>query len=319
MKGFLGFGAYTEYTIKICTNLTSWHVKKRFSDFEKLNTELSDKISPLPKLPRKTFFNMSSKTITERMITLEDYLNQLLSKQNLLSFPNIMQFIEREKELFMLLHKTPTHVEIQGNTSPRLMKTKSFVDFIQQKKGNLLESRMDNNIFSTNQKNENETLELINNFLRDLEKKEEDKCSNINKFWVYITKKWPFFTKEVIMKLFYGDGYRLKGLLFHCGKITENSLGSQSCLDLVNKLIRYDYNPDCEKFLAVLKMGRLESIRKMRLESHLKSSKNSVRQNCFNIIKEVLNKERGLDLNKILDDETAESKFNNWIDFKEVL
>jgi hypothetical protein len=253
-------------------------------------------------------------------VLLEEYLNQLLSKQNLYNCPLLLEFIQMEKEHFMLLSKCPTHIGHKSDTNLKtyLPKKKSYDDLIQMKKANSDENKVDNYFYDEFTKKE-EKIELINEFLMDLEKNEEDKCSNINKFWVYLTKKWPTFTKEEIMKLFYGDGNSLKGLLFHCGKVSENSIGSQSCLDLLSKLIRYDYNPDCEKFLAVIKMGRLENIKRMKLEFHLKSAKNSVLQNCFAILKEVINKERGIDLSKILNDVTAENKFTNWIGFKDAL
>jgi hypothetical protein len=320
VKGSFGFGSFTEYVIKIVTNLNSWQVNKRYRDFEKLNSNLSDKLSPLPKLPQKSFFNLRDTVILERKVALEGYLNQVMTKHNLITFPLIMEFIEMEKEMFMLLSKCPTQIERHSDKrlSPLIPKRKSSDDLVQVKKANSNDCKIDEN-FLYEFNNEKEKLDVINDFLKDLEKKEEDKCSFIHKFWTYLTKKWPSYSKEEIMKLYYGDGNSLKGLLFHCGKISENSLGSQSCLDLLNKLIRYEYNPDCEKFLGVLKMGRLESLKKIKLEFHLKSSKNSVKQNSINIIKEVLNKERGLDLHKILSDEIAENKFLNWTGFESAL
>ena len=321
IKGSYGFGSFTEYSIDISTNLTSWQITKRYSDFEKLNIQLANRINPLPKLPPKSFFCLNDRVISERKIALEDYLNQLLSKHNLYAFPAIMEFIGMEKELFMLLVKCPSQIEqcCSYKDVKLISKNKSFENLIQMKKANSNENKVDDSFYYEFNKDESEKLELIDNFLRGLELSNENKCSVVHEFWVYLTKKWPIFLKEEIMKLYYGDGNNLKGLLFHCGKVSENSLGAQSCLELLNKLIRCEYNPDCEKFLAVLKMGRLESLRKMRLEYHLKSRKNSVVLNCYNIIKEVVNRERGIDLSNFLNDEIAENKFLNWMGFKDSL
>ena len=57
----------------------------------------------------------------------------------------------------------------------------------------------------------------------------------------------------------------------------------------------------------------------MKLEFHLKSLKNSVKENCFTILNAIINIDRGVELSKILNDENAETKYNNWMGFMDVL
>jgi hypothetical protein len=305
-KGFLF--SYTEYLINIKTNLCSWQIKKRYSDFQKLHNQILERVKNLPQLPAKTIFNMNSKIISERKVLFEEYLNELLSKTNLWNFPVLMEFIEMNKELLILHSKSSTHIQNKSTKEIILKKKTSFQN---------LPNRI--SFLSGFNKTQKDNLDLIDDFLRNLENIEENKCSNVSKFWLFLTNSWPKFTKEEIMKLFYGDGINLSGLLSHCGKLSQNSIGSQSCLDLLCKLIKYEYNPHCETFLAVLKMGRLECFKRMKLEFHLKSLKNSVKENCFTILNAIINIDTGVELSKILNDENAEAKYNNWMGFMDVL
>jgi len=57
----------------------------------------------------------------------------------------------------------------------------------------------------------------------------------------------------------------------------------------------------------------------MKLEFHVKNTKDSVVQCSYNILKEIVNNERGLELNLILDDILLERKYLEWVDFRDSL
>jgi len=263
------FGAYTEYVISITTNLTMWQVRKRFRDFEKLNKELSGKVVSLPTLPEKSIFNMNEKVVSERKVKLEEYLNQLLSTYNLMAFPEIMNFIEMTRELFTLLTKSPSEIETKRDKSRSMVKTRSY-ELI---KANSTENKIHSSFYKDFYRNDSDDDEQIDKFLRKLEEAEDNTSETVDTFWKKLTKKWPVLGREDVMKLFFGNGNDLKGLLEHCGRIKENYFGAESCLWLLNKFLQFEFNPDCEKFVGVMKMARIENIRKMRLQEHLRSKK----------------------------------------------
>jgi len=306
------FGSHTEYVISITTHLSIWQIKKRFSDYEKLHKSIAGKIACLPPLPEKSIFNMNEKVVSKRKVLLEEYLNHLLSRYNIMTFPEIMDFIEMDKELFLLLSKSPSEIESKREKSRSLIKNKSH-EFI---KANSSENKMKSSFYKDLYQCELGNEEHIEKFLRKLEESEEETSQSVNAFWKALTRNWPSFDKEDVMKLFFGNGNDLKGLFYHCGRIKENYFGAESCLNLLYKLLQFDYNPDCEKFVACLRMSRLDNIKKIKLEEHLKCAKENVVQSCLKVLKEILNKERGYDLRTILSDEIAEKKFSDLTEFQ---
>ena len=84
---------YTEYTIKIYTKNKSWLIKKRYKEFSILNERLKLLIGKLPFFPQKRLFCMKDLIVNERIILLENYLNEALKLVNLQIFSKKFEFL----------------------------------------------------------------------------------------------------------------------------------------------------------------------------------------------------------------------------------
>ena len=98
------YSKYTQYTIKIFTNDKTWELNRRYSSFYELNQKISKKFNNLPKLPPKKLFTTAA-VIKERQEKLEKYLNILLNRDDIYKFDEIFDFIEMEKEHYLMLKK----------------------------------------------------------------------------------------------------------------------------------------------------------------------------------------------------------------------
>ena len=81
-------------------------------------------------------------------------------------------------------------------------------------------------------------------------------------------------SKNEIYKLFFGTkSPEIKnGLIYHCGRVRQNILGAQACLNLLANLLDYEKNPECENYLVIFKMFHFGNIDQINLENHLKSN-----------------------------------------------
>jgi hypothetical protein len=101
---YFPYSKYTQYAIKIFTNDKTWELKKRYSNFYELHQTLSKKFNNIPKFPPKKIFK-SDEFIKERQEKLEKYINILLTREDIYKFDEIFDFIEMEKEYYLMLKK----------------------------------------------------------------------------------------------------------------------------------------------------------------------------------------------------------------------
>jgi hypothetical protein len=334
---------YVLYRIRIFTFYKSWTVKKRYSNFVELHYVLSKKLENLPELPPKRFFSLSEETIKERKTLFEKYLNYLFKNINVCTSPEILEFIEVEKDLLMLWMKSGTMVESSSSTAIKryysMIANKNSDTNIQNKARSIDDTDINTNYYVTlhdfkanmeinNNNNTDITdkspnMTVIEEFLRNLEFKSDNKSEVIKTFEQYLKndKIWPTFRKDEIQRLFYGDvnsgtnivsslmsdesesnssssKQPLKGLLFHMGNIEQNNLGSEYCLEFLCKLLDYEFNPECEIYIHILKYSKIEYLLDMNLKEHINSGKITVVQKCFRILKALLHEDK-LIINKL--------------------
>lgn len=90
---------HVEYNLKVQRGITSdlcWPLKKRYSDFLQLDTELSISGIELP-LPRKKLIgNFDREFVAERQVGLQNYLTALLSKPVLYNSLPVKRFLDPE-------------------------------------------------------------------------------------------------------------------------------------------------------------------------------------------------------------------------------
>jgi hypothetical protein len=335
---------YVLYIINFYTFYNTWTVKKRYSTFVDFNKALGVKVKDLPELPPKRFFNMSDDTIKERKTMLESYLNFLFRNVNFYLYPEILEFIQIEKDLLSLFVKNNTFIESTStnavrlsyslkNSTKRISKKSRSVDINYENYYNTyLDFKMEN---SSSVKTPH--LLVIEEFLRNLEYKAENKYDVIQTFESFLKsrKQWPGFKREEVQKLLLGDNLfnttvgsfssessnysnskNLKGLIYHVGNIEVNPLGAERCLEFLGKLLNYEFNPECDGYIGILKMARTEYLLAMQLGDHLRSSNSHVVTICNRILRSILSDDKLLSskLRKILRDDDLIEKFLSWLD-----
>lgn len=366
-QGFCG--DYIEYKIKIFCHYKTWFINKRFSDFENLNKILSKSIIHLPPMPPKRLFKNSEETIAERKTMFNRYLKYLFHKVNIFQHEAILDFIKIDKKILQLVIKKQNMIsEEKGEKSLKssFNKINMYVKSkgsLEQKQPKSLEVQSTSNLFNKvmiNDEQEQEdkgvkenyysffleykakekdetgkplTTLLIEEFLRNLAQKVENKSEIIRAFEIYMKKgkKFPNFSKLEIIELFIGETdfstentdengkEYLRGLFYHIGDIESNLYGAQSCLMFLDKLLNYEFNPMCEIYRHVFKTRKIENFLEMRIEEHALSNNTHISNCAFNVIKIIFDEKFNKALiKKIVKNEVVYSKFLQWITIKDM-
>jgi hypothetical protein len=177
---------------------------------------------------------------------------------------------------------------------------------------------------------------VIEEFLRNLEFKAENKYDVIKTFESFLKSKksWPSFKKDEIQKLFYGDvmnntcgsvssdnstlsqSRQVKGLMFHIGNIEQNALGAERCLEFMGKLLDYEFNPECDSYVFIMKTTKPDYLIMMRLGEHMRNPKANIVYICNRILKASLEGDKFINnkLKKILKDDELIDRFLTWLD-----
>ncbi|CAK79972.1 unnamed protein product (macronuclear) [Paramecium tetraurelia] len=84
----------TRYVIAVeCTNQKKWQILKRYSEVEEIHNRLQELFNNLPQFPKKQLFHLNRSEIEFRMQQLDDYLNQLLSRREILNSAILRDFL----------------------------------------------------------------------------------------------------------------------------------------------------------------------------------------------------------------------------------
>jgi len=302
------YSKYITYVIKIFTKFNDWEIRRRFKNFEELNSKLIKLKHSSSKLPSKKLFNLSPEVIAERKDCLEVYLNQIVNNNNLGNCKEILEFIELDQDTYNLfIGKNHT---FEKSSLVRKSQINNSIDSITKSRSTENLMVVSKNINDLNPKmGKNE----INDFLNNLEFDPMNKSSYIKEKEGTLKKSrfWQHLKRFEIAKLFFGD-FIIKGLLYQSGLIEQNIYGAQACLEFISKLIDYDYNIECENYISVLKAGDLEKYNKMNLIKHLQSDNTNIAITCFKIIRVILNEEKKITIDKLIEDKVIAKKFEDW-------
>ena len=106
----------------------------------------------------------------------------------------------------------------------------------------------------------------------------------------------------------------LKGIIYHIGSLDENLLGAEACLEFLAKLINFEFNPECEAYIYMLKITKVDQLNNLRLIDHINNGKNNIILASFNILNAILKDDRSFNikLKKILNDEIIIERFLLW-------
>ena len=99
------------YTISLfhITNRNSWHVSRRFSEFEVLFNRLTEKFLDIPQLPSKAFWKkFTANFVNDRKDKLNDFIRYLASRQDILQQQEFREFLQLEENIPKSHIKSPT-------------------------------------------------------------------------------------------------------------------------------------------------------------------------------------------------------------------
>ena len=158
--------------------------------------------------------------------------------------------------------------------------------------------------------NKTELLFQFEYFLKN--KTNNDKNKNNKWFYLEINEIGIFFNG------FYSSisHARINGFLYHCGNIHNNKIGTQKCLEFLNKILSEDFNPQADTFLKIFRRCSLENIIQMELENHIVDNSNSNRINSFMILYKYVGSGKLMKnkIKRILMNAKAEELFSNWFE-----
>ena len=96
---------------------------------------------------------------------------------------------------------------------------------------------------------------------------------------------------------------KVNGFLYHCGNIQNNKIGTQNCMEFLNKILSEDFNPQAETFLKIYRKCPFDN-------------SNTNRINAFMILYKYVGSGRYIinKVKRILMCPKAEELFMNWYD-----
>ena len=342
---------YVLFEIKLFTPYKTWTIYKRYSEFVQLRKQLESKnLKNLPKLPPKLLFKNEYK-LNQRQLSLEEFINELFKCVNIVKYPIILDFLECPKDLIDIFNfnmdclNSSTIMNTTNNNSSYyngMISTnrKNIYNYDEVNNNNLYNSmaqfKLNNNIKSNLDNNDSfedddispGTL-VVQEFLRNLMDISSNKTELLFQFEFFLknnrngdfdnTKNWFYLENDEIQIFFEGfysniSHTKINGFLFHCGNIQNNKIGTQKCLEFLNKLLSEDFNPQADEFLKIFRRTPLEGIIQMELENHIINNSNSNRINSFMILYKYVGSGRYIErkIKRILMNQKAEALFLTW-------
>lgn len=304
----------------------------------------------MPNLPPKLLF-INEQKLNERQLSLEEFLNDLFKRVNILKYPLIIDFIECPQEVVDIFTYNINCLNLSNNNSSIILNTINhnsnyYNGRITTNKNRALNNSDDidfnNNFYCSMAQFKSElgnsdsfedeispgTL-VIQEFLRNLMDISSNKTELLFQFEYFLKNKqndnqnkssnWYYLdTQEidVFFNGFYSNITHLKvnGFLYHCGNIQNNEIGTQNCIKFLYKILSEDFNPQAEIFLKIFRKCSLENIIQMELENHIINNFNSNRTNVFMILYKYVGSGRNIinKIKRILMCPKAEEIFMKW-------
>lgn len=343
---------YALFEIKLYTPYKTWTIHKRYSEFVELKNKLEEiNIKKLPNLPPKLLF-INEQKLNERQLSLEEFLNDLFKRVNILKYSLIIDFIECPQEVVDIFTYNINCLNLSNNNSSIIMNTTNhnsnyYNGRITTNKNTALNNLDDvdnNNFYCTmaqfkSELGNNDSFEdeispgtlVIQEFLRNMMDISFNKSELLFQFEYFLknkkndnqnkTSNWYYLdTKEI--NIFFNGFYsnishlKINGFLYHCGNIQNNEIGTQNCINFLYKILSEDFNPQAEIFLKIFRKCSLENIIQMELENHIINNFNSNRVNVFMILYKYVGSGRNIinKIKRILMCPKAEEYFMKWYD-----
>ena len=350
---------YILFEIKLYTPYKCWLIHKRYSEFVELKKRLEEKnVKNIPNLPPKLLF-INEQKLSERQLCLEEFINELFKRINILKYPLIIEFIECPQEVVDIFSYNANFLNLNNNKSSINMNTINSNSYyyngrITTNKNKSLNNKEEidiNNFYcsmaelklsTNNTKSElrnSDSVEdeispgtlVIQEFLRNMMDISFNKTELLFQFEYFLKNKknstqnkssnWFYLDTHEIHIFFNGfysniSHMKVNGFLYHCGNIQNNKIGTQNCMEFLNKILSEDFNPQAETFLKIYRKSPLENIIQMELENHIIDNSNTNRINAFMILYKYVGSGRYIinKVKRILMCPKAEELFMNWYD-----
>jgi len=343
---------YALFEIKLYTPYKTWTIHKRYSEFVELKNKLEEiNVKKLPNLPPKLLF-INEQKLNERQLSLEEFLNDLFKRVNILKYSLIIDFIECPQEVVDIFTYNINCLNLSNNNSSIIMNATNHnsnyyngrITTNKNKALNNLDDVDNNNFYCTmaqfkSELGNNDSFEdeispgtlVIQEFLRNMMDISFNKSELLFQFEYFLknkkndnqnkTSNWYYLdTKEI--NIFFNGFYsnishlKINGFLYHCGNIQNNEIGTQNCINFLYKILSEDFNPQAEAFLKIFRKCSLENIIQMELENHIINNFNSNRVNVFMILYKYVGSGRNIinKIKRILMCPKAEEYFMKWYD-----
>ena len=229
---------YIQYYVQIETDYVKWFVKKRYEDFYKFNTKLSELIPELKQyFPPKRYLKTSDSTVTERIKAFNKYLHYLFANINIFLIDEVLNFIFLKKELIQLFIKKYYMLKIYDDNNVLISLKKAYekikqneelqfenertkrnnninnINIIENQNGNYYDSILDYEMKRQKsfdwEENKNVTPNsiVIKEFLINLSEDSENKTEILQTFESFLNKgiKWTKLSPKEILILYTGE------------------------------------------------------------------------------------------------------------------
>ena len=227
---------YAEYSLKIETDYAKWTLKKRYDEFNKLNSKLIDRIPEMKKLfPPKRLFKSTDELICERIKSFTKYFNYLFCNINIFLIDELLSFISLKREIVLLFIKKYNMLNISEENAVLISLKNAYnrLGELEEKKIqnsrknqnndeilNILENEKNyyNSILKYEQKrqisfswdeppDQTPNLFVVKEFLNNLSEKTENKTKIIQSFENFYKNegKWIRLTSKEINILYLGE------------------------------------------------------------------------------------------------------------------
>ena len=82
------------------------------------------------------------------------------------------------------------------------------------------------------------------------------------------------------------ENISIKGIFYYIGDFDNNILLSMGCLELLTKLLDFEFNPEYDLYLRLFKNRRISDYQSMKLEEIIKNNKGGVKstKNAFKLL-----------------------------------
>eukprot|EP00347_Sterkiella_histriomuscorum_P010590 403375693 len=318
---------YTVYALQMETQMKTWSVDRRYSEFRDLHIQLSKTKKYLPKFPPKKLNKLKDQVIESRKISLSNYMNELCSSFNIFDDKDIIEFIQMKDKEYMrqyfqnlyeyqdnLLkeqnyHRVSDVSDKSGHSDDNLGQMKSPVktnpNLTQSFTGGLSKQQVMPEC-------ERRVIEL----LEELELRPEKFSNNLKSFEEYYFTNKPMLSSNYVKRLFFGDGYKINGLLQHLSCLDQQSISVVNVVNFIARLLDYRRNHQIEQFRQVFSQCEQVFIKKLNLEKHM--SNPSCKEGALYIINEYLNLNL-IQANRILNHPESVAQFEKWKKQKQVV